>query len=109
MATMLAFQLHKMNTGKEFVIFRHGHKIDGHLRNKFEEAKTNLSFINRRTMRLLFHFVLDKIEEKFIKLKDVGQVKAKDLIEKAKAKQTKIDFGRKASGFISKIQKPKEE
>ena len=106
---MLAFQFHKMNTGKSFVIFPHGEKIDHLLKRKYHDVKTNLSFINRRTMRLLFHFVLDKIEEKFIKMRDVGHEKAKVIIEKAKAKETKIVAGKKASEFISKIKNSKQK
>ena len=106
---MLVLQLHKMNTGKTFVIFRFGAKLDQYLRHKYAALRTNLSFLNKKTMKLLFHYVLDKIEEKFIKMKDAGHTKAKDLIEKAKAKETKMKTGKKASEFMSKIKNSKQE
>lgn len=106
---MLGFQIHKMNTGKTFVIFHFGTKLDLYLRRKLSAIQTTLSFFNRKTMRLLFHYVLDKIEEKFIKMKDIGHEKAIGLIEKAKAKEAKIEMGRKATDFISKIKNSKQE
>ena len=108
-ALMLTAQIHKMNTGKAYIFFRKGPEFDRHLRGKMKEIKTTLSFFNQRTASLLFHFVLDKIEEKFIHWKDAGHKKAEELLEKAKAKESKFEAGKKASEFISKIKKPKED
>ena len=105
---MLTLQIHKMNTGKAFVFFPHGSKVDQYLRDKLHNLRTTLSFFNRRTASLLFHFVLDKIEEKAVTMKDVGKSRAKELLEKAKAKEAKIELGKKASEFISKIKREKK-
>jgi hypothetical protein len=106
---MLAISLHKINTGKSFVLFRYGDKLELYLKQKGKDMKTTLSFFNRKTARLLFHFVLDKIEEKAVKLKDAGHKKAKKLIERARAKETKIKRTEKASEFIEKVKEIKEE
>jgi hypothetical protein len=90
MAGMIAIQIHKMNTGKTFVLFRYGEKFDLYLRQKFHLFRMWVSFINLRTAALLFHFILDRIEGVFVKMKERSHKKIHILLEKAKAAERKM-------------------
>ena len=107
---MLAFGIHKENTGKSYIFFPQGHKTDHAIKQKLNTLRRSLSLVNLHNAGIVTHNVLDKTEAKMVKAKDWVEHRVVHLVDKAKARRKNIIPGKKqVSDFIAGIKEHVED
>jgi hypothetical protein len=85
LAGMLGMGMYKLRQGKSSAFFSETHRAEIFLRNKLSGLRYRARFLNKKTISLLFHAVLDRIEGKLVKGRDFLYALFKRALKKVQA------------------------